>query len=501
MESEGSGLVGRRLRLAVLSVSTLALVWACGLAPVTPVSDPTPANVGLSPVPTGTPIPTVPPELEIAQAPTQATVVVIAPSASTDLTNPAPALHCAVHEASMSDPYKGDALRSLAEFHPEVYCEIVKNPWLRDPDNDPHHVEPLVLRFLNTLAFRDKAAAYKAVQLPFLDTIEWGDSDIVQFMVDLTWSDPEGLASLLNHESVTGVNQKTHIPLVYLQSVDPGAAAELSALDWVEDGLYLHEHEGLTLLQKLARVSKRTFRHFLDSDRAWLPPQTGMDDSALERLVEIAAINEDAVILIADMPFMDTIEWVDHQTLTRFLDLAKNDLDTLNYILDNHSGGGGITNEQAIYVLILDLEETAPDIAAAINAMAWVQDGLTYVPPRNSGSINPDPEEFERSIILDMLTLADRAPDFLLELTRKPWMLDDLTNPDVQIFFDLQDIHYRDPEGAIRILRLPFMDSVGPEEETIVDRLAELLRTNRDQQGFEEAISDLASAGTTPSDS
>ena len=501
MESEGPGLVGRRLKSAVLSLATLALVWTCGLAPVTPIPDPTPANVGLSPVPTGTPIPTVSPELDFAQAPIQATGVVIAPSASTDLTNPALALHCAVHEASMNDPYKGDALRSLAEFHPEVYCEIVKKPWLKDPDNDPHHVEPLVLRFLNTLAFRDKSAAFKAVQLPFLDTIEWGDSDIVEFMVDLTWSDPEGLASLLGHESVTGVNQETHIPLIYLQSVDPGAAAELSALDWVEDGLYLHEHEGLTLLQKLARVSKRAFRRFLDSDRAWLPPQTGMDDSALERLVEIAAINEDAVILISDMPFMETVEWADHQTLTRFLDLAKNDPDTLDYILSNRTGEGGITDEQAIYVLILDLEETAPDIAAAINAMAWVQDGLTYVPPRNSGSINPDPREFERTIILEMLTLANSAPDFLLELTRKPWMLDDLTNPDVQVFFDLQDIHYRDPEGALRILRLPFMDSVGPEEEIIVDRLAELLRTNRDQQGFEQAISELASADTAQPDS
>ena len=495
MESEGPRLVGRRLRLVVLSVATLALVWACGLAPVTPVPDPTPANVDLSPVPTGTPIPTV------SVASTQIVIAATPMAEGTSVPVPDLVFPCALDETSMNDPHKGHSLMRLAESHPEIYCEVAKRPWLRDPDNDPHHVEPLVLRFLNTLAFRDKAAAYKAVQLPFLDTIEWGDSDIVQFMVDLTWSDPEGLASLLSHESVTGVNQETHIPLVYLQSVDPGAAAELSALDWVEDGLYLHEHEGLTLLQKLARVSKRTFRHFLDSDRAWLPPQTGMDDSALERLVEIAAINEDAVILIADMPFMDTIEWVDHQTLTRFLDLAKNDPDTLNYILDNHSGGGGITNEQAIYVLILDLEETAPDIAAAINAMAWVQDGLTYVPPRNSGSINPDPEEFERPIILDMLTLADRAPDFLLELTRKPWMLDDLTNPDVQIFFDLQDIHYRDPEGAIRILQLPFMDSVGPEEETIVDRLAELLRTNRDQQAFEEAISDLASAGTAQSDS
>ena len=80
-------------------------------------------------------------------------------------------------------------------------------------------------------------------------------------------------------------------------------------------------------------------------------------------------------------------------------------------------------------------------------------------------------------------------------------MLDDLTNPDVQVFFDLQDIHYRDPEGALRILRLPFMDSVGPEEEIIVDRLAELLRTNRDQQGFEQAISELASADTAQPDS
>ena len=479
----------------------LALVWACGLAPVTPSPQPPAAVIDSTAIPTGTPIPTVPVELDIAQARTQATVVVVAPSASTDLTIPTLALTCAVEEASMNDPYKGDALRSLAEFHPEVYCEIVKKPWLRDPDNDPHHVEPLVLRFLNTLAFRDKAAAYKAVQLPFLDTIEWGDSDIVGFMVDLAWSDPEGLASLLSHESVTGVNQETYIPLVYLQSVDPGAAAELAALDWVEDGLYLHEHEGLTLLQELARVSKTAFRHFLDSDFAWLPPQSGSDHSGLERLVEIAAIDEDAVIAIVDMPFLETIEFADHQTLTRLRDLAASGPADLNRILSNATAEGGITNELTIYFLISDLEETAPEIAAAINAMSWVQDGVKYIPPRNWGSIDPDPEEFERTLILEMLILAESGPDFLLELIRKPWMSDELTGADAQVFFDLQAIYDRHPEGAMQILRLPVMDTVGPEEETLVDGLAELLRTNKDREGFERALSELASTYSGQSDS
>ena len=100
-----------------------------------------------------------------------------------------------------------------------------------------------------------------------------------------------------------------------------------------------------------------------------------------------------------------------------------------------------------------------------------------------------------------MLILAESGPEFLLELIRKPWMSDELTGADAQVFFDLQAIYDRHPEGAMQILRLPVMDTVGPEEETLVDGLAELLRTNKDREGFERALSELASTYSGQSDS
>lgn len=82
----------------------------------------------------------------------------------------------------MRDPYKGDTLRLLADEYPAVYCEVIKRPWLHDTDNDPHHVEPLVLRYLAQIASRDRDTAISVVRLPFLDTIEWGDADNMQFL-------------------------------------------------------------------------------------------------------------------------------------------------------------------------------------------------------------------------------------------------------------------------------------------------------------------------------
>ena len=485
----------------------LGATWACGLAPVTPPPEQTKAAVSETPQPDATEISTLAPiatlgvpaieeESAIAnptstETRTRSTGPTPLPTPRTFTPVPPEEVPCAIDEAGLGDLYKGDALGRLSTYHPEVYCKVLEKPWYWDSDDDPHHVEPLVLRFLTTLAFRDPDAALQAIQLPFLDTIEWGDSDIVDFLVDLAWEDPEGLTWLLTQEAATGGDKEVHIPLVYLQSVNPNAAAKLANLDWVKDGLHLHEHQGLTLLQRLARVSNKALQHFLDSDFAWVPPQAGIDVSGLERLVEIAAIDEDAVIQIVGMPFMETIEFADHDVLARMRDLLASSPETLDRILANSAGDGGITNELSIYFLILDLEETAPEIAASINSLAWVQDGIKYIPPRNWGSIDPDPEEFERTLVLDMLRLADRGPDFLLELIRKPWMADELTGSEVQIFFDLQDIYYRHPVGAMRILRSPIMDSAGPEEERLADSLAELLRTQKDPDAFWETVLEL----------
>ena len=160
--------MGRKLLSAVLLIASLALVLACGLAPVTPSPHPMVTLTDSTVVPTGTPIPTVP------VASTQTVIAATPMAEGTSVPVPDLVFPCALDETSMNDPHKGHSLMRLAESHPEIYCEVAKRPWLRDPDNDPHQVEPVVLHLLAELATKNPASTLKVAKLPFLDTIDWG---------------------------------------------------------------------------------------------------------------------------------------------------------------------------------------------------------------------------------------------------------------------------------------------------------------------------------------
>ena len=487
MESEGPRLVGRRLRSAFLSVATLALVWACGLAPVTPLSDPTPANVGLSPVPTVTPIPTV----TIALTQTIAAATPMAEGASVPVSDFE--FPCAVDEASMNDPHKGYSLMRLAESHPEIYCEVAKRPWLRDPDNDPHQVEPAVLHLLAELATKDPASTLKVSKLPFLDTIDWGDANTMRFLTELYESDREGFHLLISNESATTGHPEKPFPLIYLELSDPDSATEIAALDWVEDGLRLEEHKGVTLLQELARVSKRAFKHLVDSNWPRQPVESGVEILAFEILADVAAIDEDAVIQIADMPFLNTVEYIDMQVVTRLHELGLENPDALDRFLNHATVESGITDEQVFDILLLYLEQGAPTAAEMIRRLPWVQDGITYVPPQERANPDAPPWALEPYLVMNMVDFAAASPDFLFEFAEKPWVQDGPDLIERSIVYNFRYFVPRDPQKALRVLQLSLLETIEEGDAFYVESLADLARRNR--AGFEEAMARLAESG------
>ena len=74
----------------------------------------------------------------------------------------------------------------------------------------------------------DEETVVKVVRLPFFDTIEWGDWDIMEFLANISRSDPDGLTQLLSQESQT-VDSDVPIQILYLKTRNPAAAAELAA--------------------------------------------------------------------------------------------------------------------------------------------------------------------------------------------------------------------------------------------------------------------------------
>ena len=329
------------------------------------------------------------------------------------------------------------------------------------------------MRYLSQMRIPDETTAFALIRLPFLDTIEWGDHETMQFMADLSHTDPDGLAQLLTHESLTSGNNSP-IQLIYLDTKHPDAAAEIAAQGWVKDGLYEHEYETLTLLQEAAIGSNKFFRYLIDSGPSWIPLGTGVDQSALETLVAWSLWDEDTVIRLASMPFLQTIEFADAEAVHRLRELAENNPDGLRSVLSHPTFADGIRDELVVQVSLLYLEQTNHELAAAINGLPWVQDGITYVPPRNGSSINADPREFESQNIRNMVELGVRSPEFLLQFTSKPWVRDGISNEERGALSPFNNLTGSNAQLAIELLNMPFLTSVDQRDIDTLWKLAHL---------------------------
>ena len=338
-----------------------------------------------------------------------------------------------------------------------AYCELVERPWIAESEDDPHYVEPLVLRFLNQIRVNAETAV-RIVRLPFLDTIEWGDSDTMEFLADLSAADPEGLSQLLTYESVTE-RDDTPIQLIYLEIKDPTAASEIADQDWFRDGLQFHEHETVTLLQKAAIDSKRLFRYLMDGNVPWIPLQSGAAQSVLERLVGWSKFDEDMALRLIAMPFLETIDLYDFDVMRLLYDLSYTDPEALQRILSRPILADGITDPEASYVLIVYLEEFSPEAANAIKGLPWVQDGILYIPPENGVIRTSGPDVSEAYNIQSLVRLANRSPDFLVKLTTKQWIRDGINYSEPTSITDLDVIVSYDEQAALRMLELPLLET------------------------------------------
>ena len=336
-------------------------------------------------------------------------------------------------------------------------------------EGEPSQYESIVLSALDQLSV-DDATTLKIVKLPLLKTIEFGDIEVMRFLAELSHLDPEGLAQLLSHDSITSGDINTPITLLYFELENPTEAARLAALEWVTDGLQGSEAGSLIRLQELAEVSKRVFYSLLDRNLPW----TSTNQYALRQITDMSSFAEHAALKVIEMPFVDTMEFSDQDALRRLRLLAEENPEGLQRVLSHPTLGDAITNELSIYVSILYLEEVYPELAAVINALPWVQDGITYVPPRNGSRINADPREFESQNIRNMVELGVRSPEFLLQFTSKPWVRDGISNEERGALSPFNNLTGSNAQLAIQLLNMPFLTSVDQRDIDTLWKLAHL---------------------------
>ena len=383
-----------------------------------------------------------------------------------------------------------NGLNTLARVSPQIFEEIIDRPWVRENRDDVHHEEPLVLRYLIRMATRDESAALQVAKLPFLDTIEWGDSDNVVFLLGLIDSDPEGLRELLSYPPIhgePGEGSLQQVSLLYLEIKSRESSQTIAGLEWVQDGLELHENQTVTLLQQMALQSPSLFYAMLENEREWMPAQTGLDVSTIRRLISMAEIDEEAVLTIIDMPFMETIEWADGEAIRRLTEISRTDPEGIEVILSRPAFSEGITNQQAVEVSLLYLESTDPEAAQLINDLEWVKDGIFYADLSKVSNVRHPVNKFETSAVLDLIELSERNRPMFLVLVSRPWLQGEFTREGFEAFSNLRDMTSRYPREASQIIDMPFLVNLEREDDGTLEMLFDLL--NRDRNAFAELVS------------
>ena len=226
-------------------------------------------------------------------------------------------------------------------------------------------------------------------------------------------------------------------------------------------------------LRRLSQVSQPSFL-------AWM--EQFSDDlsggARINHIVDIAQIDEVSALKILQMPFLETRDqgkdWI---TIWILADLAKSDPVGLKQILSHPRLRGGITDDDAATVALLDLGLRDSEAAAAIEALSWVKDGVSRPAHDNiSSGSNEDGTEDEAQVVIDLVETAFKSRQAFFSLLTKSWIHDNLTVAEAGVISNFNSLSGWDAAVAWRISGMPFLETIGKRRAGQEFRIIETLR-------------------------
>ena len=270
-----------------------------------------------------------------------------------------------------------EMLEDLAVSSPEAFQQLLGKPWMQAESlrslNVEYNLDALNLFYsIKSMTNRDEATALRIMQMPFMDAPRRGASIAWKTVKNIFISDPEGLQRLLAHPTLRNGITNEHfvtLPLLYLEPLDPHAAAAIRQLPWINDW-----PSGAEALGRLALAFPPTFWGLLERYHGG-----PIGHLVPEHFFDISQVDGAVALQIAQMPFLKTqeVSIYDYWTLSELHFIAMSDLDGLRRVLAHPSLQGGITDDNRGSVLMLILEQQSPEALAAIMNLPWVNDGIT----------------------------------------------------------------------------------------------------------------------------
>ena len=363
-----------------------------------------------------------------------------------------------------------NALEQLAKGSPEAF-----QAWLQRFGDEETH-ERLIKAF-TSIAVCDEAAALRILQMPFLDDAGKGayftasDGYILEGLARLAGANPDGLTEVLAHPGIKdGITDPlTAVALLLiLKQEDPKAEAAIRDLPWIADGItntggYV-ENEISYVVGFVDRVRRANESFWAFLELPWV--RDGYQWTEYEvaiNLGNLAYWDDASTARILRMPFLKTLEGDEGDIVYFLLDVAHRR--SLLSLISSPRLEGGIRDGQLGTVALVDIELQEPEAAAALNDLAWIQDGVGLS---------------EQAAVRSLVNSAAGSDALFQALLAKRWVRDRLTRDETRVVERLDFMASSPPEEsneamALRILSMPFLNDATALDYLAVNALNTLL--------------------------
>ena len=257
-----------------------------------------------------------------------------------------------------------------------------------------------------------------------------------------------------------------------LERDDPASASAIKSLSWVADGIDDAERENVQQLAYLAAMRPSVFDALIE--QSWVAD--GVDDAEREVLGNVRAVadsDEDAALKLLALPFLDAIDSADGPT--------------------TDSLASFVTSDPSSVMLVFN----------ALVEKSWVADGLDEVEIGIVGNIrviaDNDGSAALRLLALPFLDAIDPADVPTVEslgsfvtsspsnalpvfnaLMEKSWVVDGLDKVEIRIVGNIHMIADEDEDATLRVLALPFLETVETDDNLTVSSLLRFVAYRQD---------------------
>ena len=249
-----------------------------------------------------------------------------------------------------------------------------------------------------------------------------------------------------------------------LEETKPTLADTLVALPWVEDGVDDGEMAALGELVRVELMHGQESRAAM-ADRDWVVDGVGESElSLIAGILELGAYEDIGGEHLLALPFLDSIEEADVETVAEFNALAESSSVLFSSVLAKPWVSNGFDeSEKEVLGMLRSLALTEPEAAFRLADIPFLND---------AGPVDV------RAIGL-LAGLAETGSELFDALLAKLWVQDGLEADEVTVLEILETVASRDEGTELQLIALPFLDELDSSDIDTIHRLDLLARGER----------------------